>query len=169
MTREGGPTLSLTLVNISYDIGPTEVELDNIVRDNLVETVAEQKISPPSPVKSPAKVQSSEHVKRKYGREQHLDPTAIIGSGEKRTTRSRGDTPKVYQMSLKKAIQSETRDAAIEAAKKELKQLVDLKTWVYLKDRKDASPSVHTRVTPCSMFLKEDSIRKENFCYGKRD
>jgi hypothetical protein len=39
-------------------------------------------------------------------------------------------------MTLSKALVSEAADAAREAAKKELKQLVDLKTWVYLKTTK---------------------------------
>jgi histone deacetylase 1/2 len=44
--------------------------------------------------------------------------------------------------------------AAKDAAKRELRQLINLKTWKYLKRVEDASPSVHTRETPCSMFLK---------------
>jgi hypothetical protein len=70
-------------------------------------------------------------------------------------------------MSLRKAIQSEAGDAAIEAAKKELKSLVDLKTWVYLKSRSEASPSVHTRVTPCSMFLKQKFNSRGEFLLWK--
>jgi hypothetical protein len=57
-------------------------------------------------------------------------------------------------MTLVRALQSEHSVAAKEAAKKELKQLVNLKTWKYLRRAEDASPSVHTRETPCSMFLK---------------
>jgi len=57
-------------------------------------------------------------------------------------------------MSLVKALQSEHSDAAKEAAKKELLQLVRLKTWKYLRRAEDATPSVHTRETPCSMFVK---------------
>ena len=128
----GGITLSPTLVDISYNVDTTETsEIEPIVSDdNVINELPRS-----SPAKSPIKSSGAgDHVKKKYGREQHLDPTAIIGSSEKRSTRSRGDVPKVFQMSLRKAIQSETRDAAIEAAKKELKQLVDLKTWVYLKE-----------------------------------
>ena len=60
----------------------------------------------------------------------------------------------VFQMSLAKALQSEHSDAAKEAAKKELLQLVRLKTWKYLRRPEDATPSVHTRKTPSSMFVK---------------
>jgi len=60
----------------------------------------------------------------------------------------------VFQMSLVKALQSEHSDAAKESAKKELLQLVRLKTWKYLRRAEDATPSVHTRETPCSMFVK---------------
>jgi hypothetical protein len=50
---------------------------------------------------------------------------------------------------------------------KELKQLVDLKTWVYIKDRSQASPSVHTKVTPCSMFLKQKFNSRGEFLLWK--
>jgi hypothetical protein len=70
-------------------------------------------------------------------------------------------------MSLRKAIQSEAGEAAIEAAMRELKQLVDLKTWVYLKNRSQASPSVHTKVTPCSMFLKQKFNSRGEFLLWK--
>jgi histone deacetylase 1/2 len=74
---------------------------------------------------------------------------------------------KVYQMTLTKALVSEASDAAREAAKKELKQLVDLKTWVYLKRPTDATPSVHTRETPCSMFLKAKFDARGKFLLWK--
>ena len=121
-----------------------------------------------SPASSPTKVplpSPAKPAKKKYSREQHIDQSAIIGSSEKRSTRS--SNPKVYQMSLRKAIQSEAGDAAIEAAMKELKQLVDLKTWVYLKDRSKASPSVHTKITPCSMFLKQKFNSRGEFLLWK--
>jgi len=70
-------------------------------------------------------------------------------------------------MSLNKSLQSEHGDAAIIAAKKELKQLVDLKTWVYIKSRAEASPSVHTRETPCSMFLKQKFNSRGEFLLWK--
>ena len=146
------PKLSPTLVDISYNVNPVEAENDNIVRD-INESKSYLEAASSSPTKTPIK--PIPETKKRYGREHHLDQSAIIGSMDKRSTRSRGDKPMVYQMSLRKAVQSESGAAAIEAAKRELKQLVDLKTWVYLKSRKDASPSVHTRVTPCSMFLKQ--------------
>jgi hypothetical protein len=156
--------LSPTMVDISYRIDPVEVK--NKVSESLPGGETYRDVAAKSPVKSPTKP-ASEHVRRKYGREQHLDPSAIIGSGEKRTTRSKGDTPKVFQMSLKKAIASEAGAAAIEAAKRELKQLVDLKTWVYIRNRGEASPSVHTRVTPCSMFLKQKYNSRGEFLLWK--
>ena len=60
----------------------------------------------------------------------------------------------IFQMTLNKALQSEASEAAKNAAMKELKQLVDRATWVYLKQRSDATPSTHNKETPCSMFLK---------------
>lgn len=61
---------------------------------------------------------------------------------------------KVYQMTLTKALVSEHHSEAEQAAEKELKQLVNLKTWVYLRSADEATPSKHQRETPCSMFLK---------------
>ena len=154
--------LSPTLVDISYRIDPVEVNNNNNSSVPMPVTYKDAVASSPTK-KNPV----AEHVRRKYGREQHIDPSAIIGSTEKRSTRSKGETPKVYQMSLKKAIASAAGEAAIEAAKRELKQLVDLKTWVYVKSRADASPSVHTRVTPCSMFLKEKFNSRGEFLLWK--
>jgi hypothetical protein len=74
---------------------------------------------------------------------------------------------RVFQMSLVRALQSEHADAAKDAAKKELKQLVDTKTWVYLRDESDASKSVHTKETPCSMFLKPKYDAKGTFTLWK--
>ena len=54
---------------------------------------------------------------------------------------------KVYQMTLTKALASDHRDEAEQAAEKELKQLINLKTWVYLRSADDASPSKHKRET----------------------
>jgi hypothetical protein len=70
-------------------------------------------------------------------------------------------------MTLMKALQSEHSDAAREAAKKELKQLVTLKTWVYLKRADEASASVHTKETPCSMFLKPKQDARGEFLLWK--
>ena len=57
-------------------------------------------------------------------------------------------------MSMAQAMKSSYSEQADEAAIIELKQLVSLKSWRYLKSVKDASPSIHKNVTPCSMFLK---------------
>lgn len=57
-------------------------------------------------------------------------------------------------MTLTRALASEHHNEAEEAAEKELKQLVNLKTWVYLRSATDATPSRHSKETPCSMFLK---------------
>jgi hypothetical protein len=160
------PTLSKTLIDISYKVNEAESD-NNDKHEPVAETMSYRDVTASTPTKSPVKTQPAGHTMKKYGRNQHIDPSAIIGSSDKRTTRNRGETPKVFQMSLRKAIQSEAGEAAIEAAKKELKQLVDLKTWVYLKSRKDASPSVHTRVTPCSMFLKEKFNSRGEFLLWK--
>ena len=160
--------LTPTLVDISYKIDAKEVQVDNIERERQLESFSNRDatipVNPPSsptkePNPSPAKTQ------KKFSREKHIDPAAVIGSGEKRTTRS--SNPKVFQMSLRKAIQSEAGEAAIEAAMRELKQLVDLKTWVYIKNRSQASPSVHTKVTPCSMFLKQKFNSRGEFLLWK--
>jgi hypothetical protein len=75
---------------------------------------------------------------------------------------------RVYQMTLSKALASEEAEAARQAAKKELSQLVNLKTWEYLKEKSSATPSVHTKETPpCSMFLKEKRDAKGQFLLWK--
>ena len=164
--RSESRSLSKTLVDISYKVDDAEAKSDNIARDDVDTSMSYRDVVASTPSKSQAKI-PIENTKKRHGRENHIDPSAIIGSPDKRTTRNRGETPKVFQMSLRKAIQSEAGEAAIEAAKKELKQLVDLKTWVYLKSRNDASPSVHTRVTPCSMFLKEKFNSRGEFLLWK--
>jgi hypothetical protein len=160
--------LTPTLVDISYRVDPKEVQSDNIERERNIESFSNRDTTKPSmAIPSPTKIpmESPTKVQKKYSREKHIDPAAIIGSGEKRSTRS--SNPKVFQMSLRKAIQSEAGEAATEAAMRELKQLVDLKTWVYLKNRGQASPSVHTKVTPCSMFLKQKFNSRGEFLLWK--
>ena len=95
-----------------------------------------------------------------------IDLSNLITSDGRYATRGRRGAS-VNQMSLHKSLQSEHSDAAILAAKKELKQLVDLKTWVYIKSRSEASPSVHTRETPCSMFLKQKFNSRGEFLLWK--
>jgi len=96
-----------------------------------------------------------------------MDLSNIISDEPGYGTRTRSARASVNQMSLSKSLQSEHSDAAIVAAKKELKQLVDLKTWVYIKNRTEASPSVHTRETPCSMFLKQKFNSRGEFLLWK--
>jgi hypothetical protein len=168
MYESNSTELTPTLIDISYRVDPKEVQSDNIERDRNIESFTNRdtpksSVPTPSPTKIP--MESPTKVQKKYSREKHIDPAAIIGSGEKRSTRS--SNPKVFQMSLRKAIQSEAGEAAIEAAMRELKQLVDLKTWVYLKNRGQASPSVHTKVTPCSMFLKQKFNSRGEFLLWK--
>jgi hypothetical protein len=114
--------LSKTLVDISYHVNPNEVQSDNIERERHVESFSNRDASqsadlPKSPSKIP--IESPTKSQKRYSREKHIDPSAIIGSTEKRSTRS--SNPKVFQMSLRKAIQSEAGEAAIEAAMRELK------------------------------------------------
>lgn len=56
---------------------------------------------------------------------------------------------------------------AKDAAKSELRQLVKIKSWRYLKSRRDASESVHQQVTPCSMFLKPKHNSEGTFLLWK--
>jgi hypothetical protein len=73
----------------------------------------------------------------------------------------------VMQITLRKALLGETQDAAIVAVKKELKQLVDLKTWHYLRSASEATSSVHTKTTPCAMFLKDKHDANGKFLMWK--
>ena len=95
-----------------------------------------------------------------------IDSSNLIQSDGRYATRGRKGAS-VNQMSLHKSLLSEHSDAAVQAAKKELKQLVDLKTWVYIRNRSEASPSVHTRETPCSMFLKQKFNSRGEFLLWK--
>jgi len=95
-----------------------------------------------------------------------VDPSNMLLTDKPYATRGRRGAS-VNQMSLHKSLQSEHADAAVIAAKKELKQLVDLKTWVYIKNRSEASQSVHTRETPCSMFLKQKFNSRGEFLLWK--
>jgi hypothetical protein len=170
--------LSKTLVDIPYNLSEEErgqqkqstpvksPEKTSVVEtpinlDSVYPDVATPAIPSPSPVKKvrtkqpvfegePAR-RSSRISESKY----KLDYDAM-NKATKPSVNSINcsSTAKVYQMSLVKALQSEHSTAAKEAAKKELKQLVNLKTWKYLRRPQDATPSVHTRETPCSMFLK---------------
>ena len=75
--------------------------------------------------------------------------------------KDRVDSPKpmniVYssgQVQIQEALRSEFSKEAEEAALKELAQLIRLKSWKYIKNLSEATPSVHRNITPCSMFLK---------------
>ena len=56
-------------------------------------------------------------------------------------------------MLMKQALRSDYAKKADEAAYKELSQLVKIKSWRYLRSHSEVSQSVHTKETPCSMFL----------------
>lgn len=94
-------------------------------------------------------------------------PSSKVASSKVNSAVLQNLVSKVFQMSLAKALSSEVGDAAKEAAKREIKQLVDLKTWVYLREPSDASPSVHDRETSCSMFLKPKYLANGAFSLWK--
>lgn len=150
--------LKPTLVDINYSIGPAQVPV----------TIPETTDTPTKiatfdlPTTASASIPTSRKLRSVSG----IDASNIISSEPGYGTRGR-TRGAVNQMSLTKSLQSEHSDAAIEAAKKELKQLVDLRTWVYLRSRADASPSVHTRETPCSMFLKQKYNSRGEFLLWK--
>jgi len=68
---------------------------------------------------------------------------------------------------MKQALRSDYAKEAEEAACKELLQLVKMKSWKYLRSHRDANHSVHTKETPCSMFLKPKHNSKGNFLLWK--
>jgi hypothetical protein len=70
-------------------------------------------------------------------------------------------------MSLGKAIKSDYKEEAKVSSKKELKQLVDIKSWKYLRSRADANQSVHVKEAPCSMFCKPKHDSKGSFLLWK--
>jgi hypothetical protein len=182
--------LSDTLVKISYDptvsipreeppeskgtidvIEPVSDPTDSSIYEPREKTSA---ILSRSPVSTPVKVASksrsldvsSENILESR-RERKPSSKVAEKSGSKVNSVMGAVIFKVYQMSLAKALSSEVGDAAKQAAKRELKQLVDLKTWVYLRRVSDASPSVHQRETSCSMFLKPKYLANGDFSLWK--
>jgi len=70
-------------------------------------------------------------------------------------------------MPMKQALRSDYAKEADEAACKELSQLVKIKSWRYLRSHSEANQSVHTKETPCSMFLKPKHNTKGTFLLWK--
>jgi len=70
-------------------------------------------------------------------------------------------------MPIGKALKSDFANEAEEAACKELLQLVKIKSWRYLLSARDANKSIHTKETPCSMFLKPKQDTIGNFLLWK--
>jgi hypothetical protein len=62
--------------------------------------------------------------------------------------------------SLESALRTQYRNEAIEATKKELKSLLEHKTWRYLSRLEDRQPSVHRGVEPSACILKD---KKDSF------
>ena len=167
-------------VNHPSNTSPVHQEIQSVqqVSPEPIATPAVTIVPPTVPVSSPTKVpsevpQSAPAVipeitwpSSRRRRAPGLDPSDIIHTDKPYSTRGKKGAS-VNQMSLHKSLQSNHADAAILAAKKELKQLVDLKTWVYIKNRSEASPSVHTRETPCSMFLKQKYNSRGEFLLWK--
>ena len=58
------------------------------------------------------------------------------------------------QVQIQEALRSNYAKEAEEAAIKELTQLIKIKSWRYIKNVSEATPSVHKNITPSSMFLK---------------
>jgi hypothetical protein len=62
--------------------------------------------------------------------------------------------------SLESALRTQYRNDAVEATKKELKSLLEHKTWRYLSRIEDRQPSVHRGVEPSACILKD---KKDSF------
>ena len=173
------PKLSKTMIDIDYSVNTPKksqetVQLDSSNQEGVkvdqhpVEPihVEESVESVPIPIPvSPVKLKST----YKPPKEERL-PTrssARIAAKSANVINLERKEGMVFQMTLTRALASEHSDAAKEAAKKELKQLIDTKTWVYLRDEKDASKSVHTKETPSSMFLKPKYDARGTFLLWK--
>ena len=168
-SREDLSVLSQEFSRLQTDYKPTLVDIDYSTHQapapvRVQETTDAQRETVTSNL--PTTAIPTPPMSRKLKGAPGVDPSNIISSEPGYGTRGRTRAT-VNQMSLSKSLQSEHSDAAIEAAKKELKQLVDLKTWVYIRSRQDASPSVHTRETPCSMFLKQKYNSRGEFLLWK--
>jgi hypothetical protein len=186
------PRLSDTLVKIDYSIAPVHNQLMTSPTKTSIPSTVEQGVKvdspskevpklveqptvaiPPSPtvksksVSEPIVNKESDARPRRSTSKAH-DYSKLASKGTTGSYVADGeDYGHVFQMTLMKALHSEHADAAREAAKKELKQLVNLGTWVYLKDPRSASESVHTKETPCSMFLKPKYNARGEFTLWK--
>jgi hypothetical protein len=135
------PALSKTLVDIDYSVGSGGTIAAPRLQIPSQEPAVKEGVkidSPPVPVPVESIVPESPQMKGTYKpRKKYEDPPVQLMDGprasRKKIDYSKLDKGKVYQMTLMRALESEHADAAREAAKKELKQLVTLKTWVYLK------------------------------------
>ena len=65
------------------------------------------------------------------------------------------DTWTVMQIRLESALKTKHCKDAESAAVKELTNIIKYKTWKYLKCLEEREPSVHTKVLPCQMFIKD--------------
>ena len=70
-------------------------------------------------------------------------------------------------MSATEALKSDHAEEAKEAISKEFRQLIKIKAWKYLRNVSQASPSVHKKITPCSMFVKKKKDGDSNFLIWK--
>ena len=70
-------------------------------------------------------------------------------------------------ITVRAALKSDHAMEAKAAISKELTQLVKIKAWKYLKNAGQASASVHSNITPCSMFLKKKYDSQGEFLLWK--
>ena len=65
------------------------------------------------------------------------------------------DARTVMQIRFEAALKTKHSADAERAAVKELTNIIKYKTWKYLKHVDDREPSIHSKVLPCQMFIKD--------------
>ena len=65
------------------------------------------------------------------------------------------DPRTVMQIRSESALKTQHSKNAEKAALKEISNLIKYGTWTYLKCLEDREPSVHSKVLPCQMFIKD--------------
>jgi hypothetical protein len=183
------PQLSQTMVDIDYSVGPETValprqqslEVPTVLAPTVRDVVEVEHHHAEPTVTTTPQTKTTQKSRKKFedrpveimegprSSRRNVDYSKLDSKGTTGVNVADGeeDIGRVYQMTLMRALASEHADAAREAAKKELKQLIDLKTWIYLKKPTEASASVHTKETPCSMFLKPKFDARGEFTLWK--
>jgi hypothetical protein len=95
---------------------------------------------------------------------------AVLGDDDELTMLTDAEhwnQPTAMVVSLESAMKTVNAAAAVAAAKKEIKSLIDHRTWRYLHSIKDRQPSTHTGVEPSACIVKDKKDSRGQFLLYK--